>query len=1459
MLKLQEFDIKTGKSLTDYDPATDSQVPRTKNVDKSRLERWLKGQMISEADAQLSVAQFYDGVNEQDVKNLLDRGRELVFTSGKFGYFASPKMTQLLLDSAPIYDNGENIAHNVVAYGSLIISDGVAETSTDRGHVKILLVDNINRSLGENPLLDKKGKPFTDGELDKLLDVMGDGTMLIPSSTMEQLLLPEEISTAIETGLNKANVEPDSELVEKLIDEYQSQGTIRLNNVNLTTSKAIQKEINGKIERSVIQFRAALTDVPGIAKGTAKTSDWCRKLGVDAIISLDDVKGAKKGGVFDRPGLVELDSDLWMNRKDIAKYGNQTVGMQVKYKIPQATLSELNPRALAKAEELSLVANDPYQMAQRHVEKVERRRQRPLYIDNSEGTPEERELDLVNQIENLKNDEAAALVLQSDRYGQIVQLPNIRNQLARSIRADWLDVATAGIEIPSAMAQHHAALQPWEICNKDLPAGAIVAYYRSPFGNVGAAAIAINNLDAISKGDPESYKKDGVSYMPPWTSKNIAITDFDSDRNGYFVGFIAKDPKGTIQGLRDRLSDISDPAVQYEAGRREFDLLIVQEAKLTPGNHPDAVTEFIEANRPEQKPMPIPKDKKVLHPRLPNEHISMSIGKAWVKTAQNPVGLVANRSMILESLAQHITHTTHPKDLEDLKVIVTASFRDIKPKDIPTDKQLEQSGLPPLNLAERIKSVANPGKKDTKQTLQETVSILEEYAKYPMAKNLQIAVDIAKSNVGIDQAVQDFGSKLSYQEHHLRSSIKASRSYSTDPLRNNTIDPVGQQVIAVNNLFKAHDLKLGRDNENRAFRSLIPEIHKGMNAEIALAKRLTSSYHNMQNKLDEVDENLIDRNSIYRQPSLSFTSARTGKLLRVDRLGDAQIFNPINLLELDGQETKFVIASNPKHGNSQHKKDSNYPYLLQNADRTQLIGFVTRDALLESFKADPMTSSLSTDEINEHAENILAEIDKMITEKGNTRITGKIETIPPFALQNDRDQIHHQMNNIRDYAKQEVKGREAVMLSAFNHSSTGQGLLTKVFPREIMRHLEHIEKFEVFGAIDLTSRQDAIVRIDNVLMREKGTGEVKNTPIASLVNEDGTLEVLGRIDQKVAPMAPGTLVRANIHPQLDPNIRIEILGTKLLGINNPTIDVEIPPQAGRFAFRREQDKTSAYLLVDNGEPIKLGVLNPSTAKYVTPKMLSEPIDGTYRRGLYQGTKNATQKLYLQVTDLVEHQPVPERITAQENFDDSITITSSPFEYRQTSTTRPLATTQSPDLDRYVPSRIELANWYKASAQESVEQQTISGLGKQLAGIYQVQESANGRSVASTPNDYRHPDISVSIEDKQRFDRLLESRTIEPRANSPNHYIPSRADIVNWFEAADRDSPDRQQIFGLGEQLKAAYMAEDFMQGQPDPGKLPDEYQNSSVSISIEDKQQFDRNVLDRSTQQSEVQQFARFR
>ncbi|MBD1822120.1 hypothetical protein H6F51_06375 [Cyanobacteria bacterium FACHB-DQ100] len=71
-----------------------------------------------------------------------------------------------------------------------------------------------------------------------------------------------------------------------------------------------------------------------------------------------------------------------------------------------------------------------------------------------------------------------------------------------------------------------------------MPHGAIVAYYRFPFPSVGAAAIAVNNTKVLAQADPEAFRKEGVAYLNPWTAKHVAITDFDKDANGYFVGYL---------------------------------------------------------------------------------------------------------------------------------------------------------------------------------------------------------------------------------------------------------------------------------------------------------------------------------------------------------------------------------------------------------------------------------------------------------------------------------------------------------------------------------------------------------------------------------------------------------------------------------------------------------------------------------------------------------------------------------------------------------------------------------------------------------------------------------------------------------------------------------------------------------------------------------------------------------
>jgi hypothetical protein len=103
----------------------------------------------------------------------------------------------------------------------------------------------------------------------------------------------------------------------------------------------------------------------------------------------------------------------------------------------------------------------------------------------------------------------------ADHLNVLTGFNKINRELERYLRGERVDLAIRGIYVPSAMAQHHSQLEPWEVCNKDLPHGALVAYYRSPLPNVSAVAIAINNTEILKTADPEAYGKSGVAYLSP--------------------------------------------------------------------------------------------------------------------------------------------------------------------------------------------------------------------------------------------------------------------------------------------------------------------------------------------------------------------------------------------------------------------------------------------------------------------------------------------------------------------------------------------------------------------------------------------------------------------------------------------------------------------------------------------------------------------------------------------------------------------------------------------------------------------------------------------------------------------------------------------------------------------------------------------------------------------------------
>jgi hypothetical protein len=335
MLSFQEFDLKTGKSLTDFNPGT-QRTQKVKQVENCYLEKWLQTHQIEPQG--LYVARFYNGVNDSDRRRLEVKGKYLICTNDESGYFTDRTTANLIArgdksrNIHPIYADGKRSAHNAVAYGSLIVSDGQAAIQTKSGNSRILIIDDEHRFSGASPLKDRDGRIVPSSQTADLYDKMGDGTMLTSTELLRGLLLDKEILMAIDRGLKQTEDRDDDDLgylgdwidetlgdrldpniAGNLLKEFKTTGRIATYFVDLQSAREIERKIDRIARSAVLQFRAATPDLPGIAKGSLATSAWCERLGVDAIVSTNDIKG--DDGRLKQPGILELESFWWVNRK----------------------------------------------------------------------------------------------------------------------------------------------------------------------------------------------------------------------------------------------------------------------------------------------------------------------------------------------------------------------------------------------------------------------------------------------------------------------------------------------------------------------------------------------------------------------------------------------------------------------------------------------------------------------------------------------------------------------------------------------------------------------------------------------------------------------------------------------------------------------------------------------------------------------------------------------------------------------------------------------------------------------------------------------------------------------------------------------------------------------------------------------------------------------------------------
>jgi hypothetical protein len=1268
MLKIQQFDIKSGKVLTEYDPETKTEQPRIKQVEHSYLEHWLDKHGLQDT-AQLAVANFYEGVTDRDRQRQEEQNRILVFTNGKKGYFADRETADLIVNGdadrgiEPIYAANQDAAHNLVAYGSLVSSDGLA--STVRSDVRILVIDDEARNPG-GIVRDWEDHPLDQSDIDRILDKMGDGTMLVSFDLMQSLRSDDEISA----------------------------------NANLKTT--------------VTQFRAASPDFPGIAKGTAGVSGWCEYLAVDAIVSKNDIKG--DDGRFSTPGIKTI-SELWINRKSDAEYSQQSVGPQVKGCLPEATIAEFNPETLRKGEALAAVANDPQALAQKYIEAKEQLHQKENRID------------------------PIAALLKADPNGLLVGFERVNRELERFLRNERLDLATHGIQIPSAMAQHHNALKPWEVANKDLPQGAIVAYYRSPFANVGSAAIAINNHRALRHDDPEAHEKDGVAYMHPWTAKHVAVTDFDRDTNGYFVGFVPTDGDdrgigSTIaQQLRDQLADVGGLPFtqQYEAGRAAIANLIEDyyanptESPLQLAQCPNAVTEIVALNAPGQKPPDIIKAPKVKHDwSIGQEPHSAATWRAWEITANNPTGRVANAGMTLRSFAMEAQYI--PDDqAEALLQQISQHYREVshdRQLVIPTDQELALRGYQAYSFADRIKSIGQAGTElksitdpvdrfnFTREKLNEVTHLLNDFVDGPHAENLQTAVDVAKSKRGIDDDIQKLAKALAYKDDELRIHRKDPNIYQQgNPMPTNTTEPIGWGVQQANDLYDDSQLQ---QNIHASYYGLLPNI--ATQAQQTAAQEIAEGFNELQKR--GAQEKHLDKQARENQQPTFTIATNDGTKFTIQRPIDVADQDRSPIWDAgDGLKPDWTITIRPNPDKTDRHPESHKAYLQIGSEQWEL-GYIL----------DPIDAR---------------------------RITSPEFVInPPFTEQPPAEQS---FQAAREFLEARVAAiplpDRPIYAGALWHSAENISAAIAGFQPEIITALaqQQLPQLKLTGlqynldpaTFDPTQPiqvrfEPRIIEVQQDHPDGKGKTTIQQERMdVKIVAADGTLKSLGTIQDRNMRLPKGTTAIGHLELRDDSKRAFEFAGKRIVVDNVDRYDArhrlfdENPVQ---LSFEAHPDNS-----LKDKEPLVIVSFTENTATQIL---------GTLKQKTAQDAGLSNQVTIDAVIDN-EVQPPGKSIVGTLKIDQILSRQAEPIAIAET-----IQEAGSPGFN---PSRTDLRAWYTAIVQTSPIPDTDPRLGEvqsigRLLNLTYAQEHGlplpTTQAQVETPMHYWHPNVTLTTEQNQ---------------------------------------------------------------------------------------------------------------
>lgn len=868
------------------------------------MQHWGLGQEA------ITLGTLYEGVRVDDIQALEPKGLHPLVSSEKKAYFSTPEVAQQL--KARLFPNQSD----AVNYGSVVVSD--AKTSTIQPGVRVLVVDDeAPEEEATQQLQDLKDNfealgltvdPLT---LTAAINSLGDSYTLINPALHSQLSLDvllqdvpkrlgnQRVAVAntelVDTPDLTALAEPERiKAIQPLLEELlvsiegMNQGTVEISKVYqqgdlfevqwVTTTQGSDLQwqgttvlnpegesyrwttftdpdpINGinqavrdlrQLGNTPFQFRAGVFEWQGAIKGECRGSSYCAQLGVSAVIPRSSIKGDGKSIT---PGVYEVDN-LWWAYKEGAKVTKQRLGSQVLVNLPNGVTQDVLPQLEARAKALAEATSDPLSLAQLYVAQQEK--QQELFPD--------------------REPEWAYQLLKADLEGTRVLLehPAIVSELEKWVAGEWYEIATGGVEVPSAIAQPHQGLLEGEVCFPDLPDGARVCVYRSPLANVASMGVFINCTNGIAESDQEAFQQRGVIYLNPKDAKEKVI-DFDGDRVAIIPEqeiwkarpeSLADLPKGQVSipalphqqsitlygkdGIVDTFPNHNPGGINPKQPVSRKQVYLAPDLWTALGGTEEAppalsvgidqyrnlLAEVIYLNEPERRPPAVEKEAKI--PRSP-ENGFPTLAHAMLDASDNPTGRIADQGMKTQALywdcqftplkdkpALAITIGEHLATLNQKYCIDGKTTEGDRRKEIPTaptgydfregiDSIIKKSAA--LNTAMAKSGITADRCREAEVILGEMQEILFQ-ANGIVAVNLQRAVDTPKSARKPDNDALDFCKQvIAYKEVEWIKHRKDDGLYCDNtPLPTNTYDPIGWLVAMTNSFYR--DCTLERQDQ----------------------------------------------------------------------------------------------------------------------------------------------------------------------------------------------------------------------------------------------------------------------------------------------------------------------------------------------------------------------------------------------------------------------------------------------------------------------------------------------------------------------------------------------------------------------------------------------------------------------------------------------------------------------